>query len=49
MSETKALDEFDGDQADLEVGEYVDSEADVHPDGIAAIPEDFDFPEVHDG
>lgn len=43
--EIPALDEFDGDEADRHVGEYVDSAANVHPDGIAAQPEDFEFPE----
>lgn len=48
IEDVKALDEFDGEQADQEVGDFVDSEADVHPEGIAARLEDFKFPEVED-
>jgi hypothetical protein len=43
-----ALDDLEGDAADSLAGEEVESEADVHPDGIAAKPDDFEFPEVTD-
>lgn len=45
-NETPALDDLYGDEADLAVGEYVASEADVHPEGIVAHPDDFEFPKV---
>lgn len=43
--EIQALDDLDGDEVDSLVGEEVESEADVHPEGIAASPDDFEFPE----
>ena len=48
IPEVPALDEFDGDVADQQVGEEVEPEHDLHLDGIVSKPSDFIFPEVND-
>lgn len=47
-NDPKALDDFNGDDADQQVGEAVTPEHDLDPASFDAKPADFEFPEVKD-